>query len=278
MMKEANLKYPLTYTAQNESHLSLIQEKLNGGAINFEDIDVLKEHEKIDRLSVSGLDQAKFEYLIHQYGHQFIHLNLFKNPKINDFTPLESLDKVVSIEMFWNQKADFLWDLKKNKSLEKIVLSDIKRMRNLDAFTNNQTLKYIEFDMGMTGTLAIESLKPLASCRSLEYLSFRLNKLIDQDITPLADIATLRELDFNVNLFQTEQVAWLAAHCSNKVHCKLFEGILKWNVTYHGGPEFPPDTLIVGKRKPILNGIKDKVKIEKYLTEFRHMVEAYRAK
>ena len=101
--------------------------------------------------------------------------------------------------------------------------------------------------MGMTGTLAIESLKPLASCSRLEYLSFRLNKLIDEDIQPLAAIASLKELDFNVNLFKTEQVAWLAAHCSSQVQCALFAGIIKWKVTYHGGPEFPPDTLIVGK-------------------------------
>lgn len=275
-MKELALKYPLTFNEQNETHLSLIQEPLNGGSIKIEDIDVLKDYEKIDRLSVSGLDQAKFEYLIQQYGNKFTQLHLFKSPKISDFSPLESLEHLRSVEMFWNQKADHLWNLNKNKSLEKIVLSDIKRMRNLNAFTNNQTLKYIEFDMGMTGTLAIDSLKPLASCRSLEYLSFRLNKLIDQDIQPLAAIASLKELDFNVNLFQTEQVAWLAAHCSSQVQCQLFAGIIKWKVTYHGGPEFPPDTLIVGKRKPMLNAIKDKAKIEKYLAEFRQMVEAYR--
>ena len=119
-MKELTLKYPLTYTEQNEAHLSLIQEKLNGGAITLEDMDVLNAYDKIDRLSVSGLDQVKFEYLIQKYGHRFTQLHLFKNPKINDFTPLESLEKLRSVEMFWNQKADNLWDLNKNKSLERI--------------------------------------------------------------------------------------------------------------------------------------------------------------
>lgn len=275
-MKKEIVKPHITTYENGNIDVSLLQEELSGGKISIEEIDSLKIYRQINRLAISGLNQETFEYLIHKYGSNFTRLKLFKNPKINDFSPIETLKHLIEIDIFWNQKAENLWDFEKNNGLEKIILSDIKKLSDLNDFSNNKTLKYIEINPGFTGTLTINTLKPLTTCQKLDELHISMNKLLDNDISPLSEIASLKKLYLPTNFFTTEQVAWLKAKCENKFNCDLFDGVVKLNLRYFGSDEYPPDTIIVGKRKPCLNSIKDKNKIEKYLKEFENMVDKYK--
>ncbi|MFN8263361.1 MAG: hypothetical protein U0T07_07555 [Chitinophagales bacterium] len=272
------MKPLITDSENGKVDFTLFQEELSGGKVSKDEIDRLKKHESINKLSISGLNQDTFEYLIQHYGSKFSRLYLFKCPKIYNFSPLETLNSLQEIEIFWNQKSENLWNLEKNSNLEKIVLSDIKKLNNLYSFNNNNTLKYIEIDNGFTGALTIDTLKPLTTCQKLHELNIRINKLLDDNIFPLAEISTLNKLYFPPNLFTTEQVAWLKAKSNGKFTCDLFEGIIKTNVLYFGTEQYTPDTIIVGKRKPYLNSVKDKNKIEKYLENFNNLVEEYKSK
>ena len=69
-------------------------------------------------ISVNGLTQDTFEYLIAHYGSQFKVINFWKCPLVHDLTALESLPGIEYIVYFWNQKAEHLWDLSRNTSLK----------------------------------------------------------------------------------------------------------------------------------------------------------------
>jgi hypothetical protein len=275
-MKKILVVPKITNAENGKIDFTLYQKELNGGKVSIEEIDSLKNYENINNLSISGLNQNTFEYLIKHYGTRFSKLTLFKCPRIHDFSPLETINNLQEIDIFWNQKSENLWNFDKNRKLEKITLSDIKKLNHLNHFNDNNTIKYLDINSGFTGTTAIDTLKPLKSCKKLIELNICINKLLDDDIAPLAEISSLSKLHFPPNLFTTEQIAWLKAKADDKIMCDLFDGIFKINITYFGTEEYIPDTIIVGKRKPSLNSIRDKSKIEKYLESFNNLVEEYK--
>jgi hypothetical protein len=85
------------------------------------------------------------------------------------------------------------------------------------------------------------------------------------------------ELDFNNNLFTTEQLAWLAAKLKN-VNSRAFSPYYTLKhpiVTSTKSGKRVKDTVIVGKGKPILDSHIQSKRIEKYVAEFNQLVEKY---
>jgi hypothetical protein len=121
----------------------------------------------------------------------------------------------------------------------------------------------------------IASLDPLECLPQLKKLRFDAKKIEDGRVEPLAKLQQLAGLWLSSKQFSTRQFAWLRAHMPDSLHSDSLEPV--WHPSKPiGDGEFPRDTLVVGKGKPWLNSVRDARRIERYVNEFRSMVEGFR--
>lgn len=254
--------------------LNLVQEEIGGGRISKEKIDVINSS-KFSSLKVSGLTQDTFEYLIEKYGDRFVSIEFWKCPLVHDLTPLETLTKIESISYYWNQRAETLWDMSKNKCLSRFAFEDFTRVKSLEQI-NCAHLKELTFGNIMHVTQQIESLEPLRQLHNLQKLEFCIKKVEDGRVEPLSNIRELKSLNFPLNLFSTEKIAWLTARIGGKVQSRCLAPCYKIETPLRIGAKLK-DTLIVGKGKPFLDGNIDREKIRQHEKKFELLVSEYRA-
>jgi hypothetical protein len=272
-----NLDYYLrlnSKTADKDTYLSLIQRDISGGRIKKEDIDLLRELPNVTEISISGLTQDTFDYFIENYGDQLRAIIFWKCPLVGDLKRLESLDHVEYIVYFWNQRAEKLWDFSKTKSLKGFSYDDFTRMHDLSQISKSPLLEELNFGDRIWTKYILNTLDPLRACASLRRLSFSAKKIIDEKIEPIAYLNRLERLSFPTRLFTTEQVAWLKAHVSDKVISKELNAYwtLEKPLTINGKNK---DTFIVGKRKPLLDSVQDRARINKYIEQFNDRYQWY---
>ena len=224
---------------------------------------------------ITGLKQDSFEHLIKKYGDEFTSISLFKCPLISDFTPIEGLKKIKSLSIFWNQRAVCLWDLSKNSQLTHIELDDFTRIHSLNDLATTTSLEIIKFGDKVWDSLVIDTLSPLKDIQTLKTLSFSAKKIEDKSLSAIAHIPNLVEVDFPINLFTTEQVAWLTARIGDKVKSSILKPTIASSHPYESNGKVI-DTYIIGKRKPSLDSNKDKVRIDKYIANFETIVDRFR--
>src|SRR5262245_8897802 len=256
--------------------INLIEREIGGGRISKETIDTLAKEDNKDVLSVSGLVQDTFEYLITRHGTKFRVINFWKNPLVEDFSALESLRDVEYISYFWNQRVTKLWNFGKNPSLKGFSFDDFTRLHDLSDLNRATSLHELEFGDKVWVKLQVNSLAPLSSLSSLQRLSFTAKKITDGRIDPIADLKTLKELSFSPRLFTTEQVAWLKAKLPKTIECKFLAPY--WSIQepiQMSGKR--KDTFIVGRKKPFLDSKLDRAKIERYVKEFDLRVNWFEA-
>jgi len=111
-----------------KKHIKLIEPDLSGGKISKETIQKL-ENTTAKKLTITGLRQDTFEYLINNFAQQFESIEFWKCPRVEDLSALEDLKNIQRIKWFWNQKSTKLWNCSKNKSLKTLVLHDFKKVQ-----------------------------------------------------------------------------------------------------------------------------------------------------
>lgn len=278
MDKQEGLEYYLRGFSNkdetDDNHISLIQADISGGRITIKQIDSIKNFPNATEIRISGLTQETFNYFIDSYGQQFKVIDFWKCPLISDLTKLEQLSNVEYLIFFWNQRATHLWDLSKNLQLKGVSFDDFTRMHTLEEIPLAPVLAELNFGDKVWNKYVLESLKPLCQAKKLKSLIFSAKKIEDNDIKPLSQICSLEKLEFPTNLFTTEQVAWLTAN-TNNVNSSVLAPYLKLKhpLDYSEKKE---DALVIGKRKPFINSIKDKKRLERYEKNFWDLVEKYR--
>jgi len=222
------------------------------------------------------LTQETFDYFVTEYGGNFREINFFKCPLVGDLSALETLSDIQKLTYFWNQRAENLWDLSKNRSLREFSFDDFTRMHHLRQVARSRSLVELNFGDKVWVTYVLETLGPLTGMKQLEKVTFSAKKIEDGRIGPLAELPALRELDFPLNQFPTEKVAWLKA--------RLPEGVKGRGLAPYWRCDRPIemrgkqiDTYIIGKRKPALDWSADRARIEKYTKKFEDLVTYYRA-
>ncbi|HLP81392.1 MAG TPA: hypothetical protein VK141_05310 [Nitrosomonas sp.] len=256
------------------SYLSLIQMNISGGRIKKHDIDVIKQFPHVTEISISGLTQETFDYFIDTYGGQFKAIIFWKCPLVSDLSRIELLDKVEYIVYYWNQRAEKLWDFSKTKSLKGFCYEDFTRMHDISQISCSSSLEELDFGNAVWVEYVLNTLAPLKECISLKSLSFAAKKIVDEKIEPIAYLKQLESLSFSTRLFTTEQVAWLKAHLPETVSSKVLNAYWKIEKPLPIGGK-NKDTYIVGKRKPFLDSVRDKNKIEFYTNKFNDMHRWY---
>lgn len=246
--------------------VDLVQPEINGGRVVPADLDAISGQPEATALRVSGLDQSTFETLVEHHGRQFTALILWKCPRIQDFTPLESLPDLTLVSIYWNQRASALWNLEMTHRLRGLEIDAFTRLHDLESLRGAVAIDELKFGDWIRNRAVVASLEPLTAAKTLRRLSFTVRKIEDGRIQPLAELPLLDQLDFPSKLFTTEQIAWLRAHTPNEVESPVLAPTLR----------FGREVLVMGKRKPFLDARTDTIRIQRYVDSFWRSVARYR--
>jgi hypothetical protein len=231
----------------------------------------------IKAIKIGGLGQDTFEYFIDRFGQQFEVINFWKCPLVTDFSRLASLSSLQYVVIFWNQRAERLWDMGGNGALKGVYLSDFSRLHRLDDLSSAPALEELHFGDAVWDGFVVETLRPLEHCVHLRYLDFTGKKIVDGDPSSIAALQRLEELSFPDRFFTTEQLAWLTAKLPEVKSGTLAPVYMTEPVEYKTakGVKYK-DTYILGKGKPFLDSKADRLRIEKYVREFELLVKRFR--
>jgi hypothetical protein len=253
--------------------LSLILPEIGGGRFDESQLAVIAEHPNALALRISGLDQTTFERLVAGYGRQFLAIEFFKCPRIEDLSPLEDLPDLRLVDFFWNQRATRLWNLSRNPSLTGLKFEDFIHLRDLRDLELGASLRELEFGDAIWPKSVFKSLEPLTALRGLRSLDFNAKRIDDGRIEPVGELTGLERLTFPSSMFTTRQVAWLRARLPASLKSESLAPVRHFKPTLE---EDDKDVLLVGKRKPFLNSVSDAARIKKHVDGFWQMVEDFR--
>lgn len=245
------------------------QMDIGGGKITVADIDKLKDYPDVQVVRISGLCQDTLEYFIQNYGKRLNAISFFKNKFIEDWSPLGLLSDMEYLHFFANQRINSLWDMRLNHRLTGLCIEDFTRLKSIDNIQTAPPLKDFRIGNAIWSTMTINSFLPLAGS-GLERLSFTGKSIADNDFSFLADMPKLKEFDFPANMLSTERVAWIAANFPDLKGYALRPTV---DVT---SLEDVTETLIVGKRKPLLKRQGNEKRIEKYVHTFEALKRKYK--
>ncbi|MEM9158304.1 MAG: hypothetical protein AAGB46_04585, partial [Verrucomicrobiota bacterium] len=191
-------------------------------------------------------------------------------------TPLETLVNIESIAYYWNQRAEKLWDMSKNTCLTRFAFEDFTRVKSLEQVSTSSTLRELTFGNKVWVTQEIDSLKPLEQLKNLRKLGFYIKKVVDGKISPISKLSELSSLDFPLNLFSTEKIAWLTSRIGEVAQSRCLAPYHRIEKAIQDGSK-KKDTFIIGKRKPLLDWEQDGERISKYTQKFEALLAKYEA-
>ena len=269
-----NLNYYTTHVHFESPDPSTYVSLIHSRRIAKAEIDVIQKFPNATEIAIAGLAQDTFEYFVENYGQQFKVIIFWKCPLVGSLKAMEYLDQVEYVVYFWNQSAEHLWNFSKIKALKGLCYDDFRRIHDISEIVGAPALEELQFGDKVWAKYILNTLGPLQECPALKKLAFSAKKIVDGNIGPLAHLKQLEQLSFSSNLFSTEQVAWLKAHLPNTVVSKVLNAY--WTIdkplTISGKDK---DTIIVGKRKPLLSSVADKARISEYVEGFNEMHKWY---
>lgn len=206
-----------------------------------------------------------FEYFVETYGARLRYIHFFKNKMVEDLSPLGALPELEGFRFFYNQRVTRLWDMRGNKNLKFIDLTDFSRLHDLDGVQRAPALEWFSFGDRIWSTSVADSYRIFRGT-GVRRLDFSGKAISDMDLSFVLDMPALEEINLPTNLFTTEQNAWVAANRPDVRGYSLRPSIY-----------FPKDNigeayaLIVGKRKPSINIAGNEERIRRYEARFQEL-------
>lgn len=220
-------------------------------------------------LEISGMNQQSLEYFVKHYGKSYRYLSFFKCQLIEDFSPLADLENLEEVSIYWNIRADKLWDFSKNASLKTISISDAKKMTlNPELLKTSNVMETVCFSGSIFNNYPMESLDCFAGMPSLKHLRLNNIRLNNKNLDALKSMPTLEKFDFDAGMLTTEEIAWIVAkypNLSGKCLC-----------AYNKEDAILNDVRVCGFRKPGLDLPQHQKRLEKYIVQFEALVEKYK--
>jgi len=246
----------------------VIKSPMERKALTPDDVDAaLQAREDLSLLQATGLDQKSFEYLICRYGDRLRTIYFFSSPDIRDFSPLSALPLLENVLIYWNRKAETLWDMKNNFSLRGIQISASKRLLlGLDAMTSAPQLEEIRLNGDSLTNHTIRDFSVFEGCGSLRRLSLLGLNVMDGIMEPLLRLKNLEIFDFDPSFFTLDQIALLKEKLPAVTGMSL--------CAYH--LDGADKARVNGKRMPTLKLPKQQELLEEYTKKFEERVGEYR--
>lgn len=235
-----------------------------------DDVDYeMAKGKNAEMLEICGMNQESLEYFVQHYGKTYRYLSFFKCQLIQDFSPLEDLTKLEEVSLYWNIRADNLWDMGRNEALKTITVLDAKRMTlKPDLLKTSKVLENVHIAGGMFNNFSMESLDCFVGMPALKHLRLYNIRLMDKNMDALKALPALERFDFDAGMLTTEEIAWIVAKYPNLSGSAL--------CAYNEEDAVLNDVRVCGFRKPGLDLPKDQKRLDKYVAEFEALVEQYR--
>lgn len=232
------------------------------------DVDAaLQAREDLSLLQTTGLDQKSFEHLISRYGDRLRTVYFFSSPDIRDFSPLSGLPNLENVLIYWNRKAETLWDMRNNAGLKGIQISASKRLLlGLEALPTAPNLEEIRLNGDILTNHTIRDFSVFERCGSLKRLSLLGLNVLDGTMEPLFRLTNLEIFDFDPSFFTLDQIACL------KAKLPMTAGMSLCAYQLDGEDK----ARVNGKRMPTLKLPKQQELLEEYTKKFEERVGEYR--
>lgn len=254
-------------------HMHIVQREMNGGRTSIADLEQIGP--QVTALTISGLDQDAFEALVRRAGAQLTALHLWKCPRLSDLSPMEDMPELTHAAVFWNQRTEKLWNMRRTPKLEALYFKDFVKLTKLDDLRSAVlSLCELEFGDANFSRFVLQSLDPVGDLPQLKRLSFNAKSIVDRRVQPLARLRRLRELDIAPALFTVEQLAWLRVRLPATVTSAALAPFSRLTQPVRRGAK-ALDVLVNGKGMPFLSSTVDAKRLENCVRTFGEFVRHY---
>jgi len=220
-------------------------------------------------IRICGMKQDSFEYFVEKYGDTYEYLSFFKSQFITDFSPLSKLKNLQGVDIYWNIRADKLWDMSENTSLEYLNIADCKKITyDLPMLNTGKSLKCLQVAGDIFSGYPMKNLHCFSEMESLQQLRLLQIKLEDHDTSFIETLPNLKHFDFPAGMLLTEEIAYICAKYPALKGTAL--------CAYNTEDAILNDVRICGHRKPSLDLPQHQKRLDKYVAEFNALVEKYR--
>ena len=158
----------------------------------------------------------------------------------------DGMSNLEEVNLYWNIRADNLWDFSKNTALKSILITDAKKMTfNPDKVKTSSVLEDVWFAGGMFDNYPVESLDAFTGMPALKRLRLHNIRLNRKNLEALSAMPALERFDFDAGMLTTEEIAWIVAkypHLSGDSLC-----------AYNTEDAVMNDVRVCGFRKPGLD-------------------------
>ena len=179
---------------------------------------------------------------------------------INKFEKISKLLIMGAAEL----KLPSLVKLKNLREIHINQLSKPTRLENINTLMNLEELAIGDFSL--VKPIELINLDELVKMKGLKKLILGNVKFLDKDVKKIERMNGLEELRLPQNL-EVEELAYLSAKMPRTKSKELQP--YQMCITQRG------DIKINGKRKPYLDRVRDKVRVEKYVKEFERIKQKY---
>jgi len=220
-------------------------------------------------LQIYGMNQQSLEYFVQHYGKTYRYLSFFKCQLIQDFSPLEDLTNLEEVSIYWNIRADRLWNFHNNSALRTIRISDAKKLTfNPNLLKTSKVMENVCFSGSIFNNYPMESLESFSGMPALKHLCLNHIRLQNKNLDAIKSMPVLERFDFDAGMLTTEEIASIVAkypNLSGKCLC-----------AYNKEDAFVNDVRVCGFRKPELDLPQQQKRLDKYVAQFNALVEKYR--
>ena len=233
---------------------------------------IFANHPDTEVVALCDMNQESLEHFIRNYGNTYRYLHFFHCQLIQDFSPLEDLEKLEAVSISWNIRAKNLWNFSKNSSLRMLRVSDAKQITlSPSLLSTSPTLEHICFHGSMFNNTPMESLDIFGQIPNLKSLQLSNIRLMNHSLDFLQQARNLSEFHFDAGMFTTEEIAWMVAKYPH-----LTGRCLK-ACSYENYDAPLNDVRICGFRKPSLDLPQHQKRLDKYITEFDALVDKFKS-
>ena len=247
--------------------INLVQKEVDGGNIQKEQIDSIKDFPEAKSIIISGLKQDTFSYFIKNYGNQFEAISFWKNKMVSDLSELGSLKNIKYINYFFNQKASSLWDMKENNNLIGLGIYDFSKLHTIESIQVAKKLEVFCLGDMVWSKMEIDSFRPIINT-NITHFEWCGKKVSDNDFECLSH-NKIEILDINPTQFTLDELTDLLSLFPETLSGSITKPYITAGIKENN--EYTKYNYLCKHKKACVVG-KDDERFLKYLQEYEEML------